>query len=93
MWTLGSLPKTQLDNYPINLNTPEIYLKIERTNSTMRGREEATWMKIRDTQRWFGGEKIHSCCEWEGAVVTEKERNTQRLYGDISPNGLENERG
>lgn len=50
------IPQIQLDNSQIILHTPEINLKTSRTNFTTNGREEATSMKMRCAETWFGRE-------------------------------------
>ena len=55
------VPQTQLDNYQIIVNMPEIKLKTDGTNSTTKGREEATWKKVGSVEMWFGEEMYHAC--------------------------------
>ena len=54
------------------LNTPEIDLKTDRTNSTTKGREEATVKKGGSAEMQFNGETDPGYCVREGATVTEK---------------------
>lgn len=49
-------PRIQIDNQQIILNTPEIYMKTGRTNSTHKGRAEAT-SKRWEVQRYNLGAK------------------------------------
>ena len=62
----------QLDNYEIILNTLEIDLKTGRTNSTTKGREEATLKKVGSVEMQFRREMDHGFCGGEGATVSEK---------------------
>lgn len=66
-----------MNNYQIIINTPDIDLKTERTNSTAKGREEDTLEKLGNEELWFGRETDHGCLGREGAAVVEKgERQT-----------------
>ena len=47
------VPRTQLDNIHNSLKNPENDLKTGRTNSTTKGREEATQKKV--GRVWSGG--------------------------------------
>ena len=60
---------TQLGNYKIFLNTSEISLMMDRTNSTTKGREETTWKKVGSMETWFQGDKDLRYC---GGRVREK---------------------
>ena len=62
----------QLDNYEIILNTLEIDLKTGRTNSTTKGREEATLKKVGSAETEFEKETDCGHCSGEGAMVMEK---------------------
>lgn len=67
------IPWTQLDNYQIILNTPEINLSAGRTNFPTKGREEATSKKVRIVDTEFGKETEHDCCGRQGAAIMEKD--------------------
>lgn len=45
------------DNYQTILNTPRIDLRIERTNSTTKSREEVTSKEVGGAETQFSGEK------------------------------------
>ena len=80
------------------MNISEINLKTDRTNSTTKGKEEATLKKVRSAETEFRGESDHSCCGREGAVVAEKGKRNRstpvNARGECSPKaiGLENQR-
>lgn len=50
--TLGSCCPQNTTTYQIIINTPEIYLKSGRTNSTNKGGEEATWKNVASAETW-----------------------------------------
>ena len=62
----------QLDHYQIILNTQEINLRTDRTNSTTRGREEATLREVRNVDIWSGRERDLECYGGEGDMILEK---------------------
>ena len=53
---------SHLINHQISLNTPEINLKTDRTNSTTKGREETTLKKVGSVEMWAGGETDFGGC-------------------------------
>ena len=65
---------SQLDNYQIILNTPEVDLKTDRTNSTTKGREEATSKNVGSALTCFRRKMYPGCCRGQGAMVTEGKR-------------------
>lgn len=65
------IPRMQLDNYQVILNTLEFDLKTGRTNSTTQDREEVTSKKLGNAEALFGGERDCIHCDQEGAVVSE----------------------
>lgn len=56
-------PINTLDNYQIIVNTPEINLKSDRTNSTMKGRERSHTEKVESAEMWFRDKKIVDAVE------------------------------
>ena len=56
------VPQIQLSNYEITQNTPEIDPKIRRTNSTTKGRKEATLKKIQSAEMQVGRQTDLGCC-------------------------------
>ena len=71
----------QLDNYKVILSTAKIDLKTGRTNSTTKGREEATLKKVGRVEMQFGREIDLGHYNGKGATVLEKgkrETSTQR---------------
>ena len=89
-------PQTQLDNYQIILNTPEINMKTDRTNSTTTGSgEEATSKKVGSMNTPFGGETDHECCRREGAMVMGERQEREEHMGECTPIAIswENENG
>ena len=74
-------PWIQLDNHQITLNTPEISLKTGRTNSTTKGREQATSKKVGSVAAWLRRQVDHGCYGGEGAAVVEKGQETDQLTG------------
>lgn len=70
---LGSpRPANTTSNYEIIINTPEIYLKMDRTNSTTKRRQEATSKKVGSVEVWFGRETNCDFCSGEIATVQRK---------------------
>lgn len=71
--------------YQIILNIPEIDLKNDRKNSTMKGREKDTSKKVVNVEVCFRGETDSDCCRGEGAMVTEKgEREKEKHTGECT---------
>ena len=68
------VPQTQLDNYQIIPNIPQVNLKTDRTNSTAKGREAATSKNIESVD--------HGYCRGKGAVVTEKGKRQRNMQGN-----------
>ena len=50
----------------------EIILKADRSNSTTKGKEEATWKKKGSVKMWFVGERDHRFCRGVGALIAVK---------------------
>ena len=75
---------SSIENYQIILNTQEIDLKTDRTNSTTKGREEATLRKRGNAEMWLGEKWIMGAMEW-GAVVAEKSKR-EECTGDCPKN-------
>ena len=66
----------QLDIYQIILNTPDINLKTVRTNSTTKGREEATSKKVGSVRHGLGEKQIAGAVERIESWSWRKERET-----------------
>ena len=66
--TLGS-PCLMNTNYQIIINTTEINLKADRTNSTTKGKEEATSKKVVKKEIWFMGDRDCGFYGGDGAMV------------------------
>ena len=67
-----------------------------RINSTTKGREETTLMKVGSADMWFRGKTDGRCCRGKGIMVAEKgkiesstQENTQGKYFSKAI-GLEN---
>lgn len=68
------VPGIQLDNCQIILNAPEIDLKTHKTNSTTKGRKDATAEKAGSVELCFG--RDGGCDSGEGAAVMNCKRQT-----------------
>ena len=66
------IPWIQLNNIRISINNPENDLKTGRTNSTTKGREEATLKKVERVKMWSGSERDHGQPWGDGAGGAEK---------------------